>query len=134
MSSQGFDPVRGTFTQSYGSEELDASLLMIPLVGFLPPDDPRVRGTVEAIERRLSHHGFIHRYYPHTSHSVDGIGEGEFWVIELLVSYNGSPPMFGVSIIRFRGERIARESFGMIGKGEYLYRLVPEYDSVNSEK
>src|SRR5262249_3372744 len=46
---KGFDPKRNTFAQSYGSEALDASLLMIPLVGFLPPDDPRVRGTVEAI-------------------------------------------------------------------------------------
>jgi GH15 family glucan-1,4-alpha-glucosidase len=88
VSSQGFDPVRGTFTQFYGSEELDASLLQIPLVGFLPPEDPRVRGTVEAIEQRLSHQGFIRRYDPR-SHSVDGIGEGEgvflpcsFWMVD----------------------------------------------------
>ena len=55
VSSQGYDPVRGTFTQYYGSEELDASLLMIPLVGFLPPEDPRVAGTVEAIEQILDY-------------------------------------------------------------------------------
>ena len=48
--------------QSYGSKELDASLLMIPLVGFLPADDPRVRGTVEAIERDLMRDGFVARY------------------------------------------------------------------------
>ncbi|HVE38569.1 MAG TPA: glycoside hydrolase family 15 protein [Planctomycetota bacterium] len=89
VSSQGFDPVRGTFTQFYGSEELDAALLMIPLVGFLPPEDPRVRGTVEAIEQQLSHQGFILRYDPRTSRSVDGIGEGEgvflpcsFWLAD----------------------------------------------------
>ena len=50
---KGFDPARGTFTQSYGSRELDAALLLIPMVGFLPPDDPRVIGTVEAIQREL---------------------------------------------------------------------------------
>ena len=53
VCEQGFDAERGAFTQSYGSQELDASLLMMPLVGFLPADDPRVRGTVEAIEREL---------------------------------------------------------------------------------
>ena len=51
VCAHGFDAERGTFTQSYGSQELDASLLLIPLVGFLPATDPRVRGTVEAIER-----------------------------------------------------------------------------------
>jgi GH15 family glucan-1,4-alpha-glucosidase len=50
---QGYDADRNTFVQSYGGKELDASLLMIPLVGFLPPGDPRFRGTVEAIERDL---------------------------------------------------------------------------------
>ena len=48
---EGYDPELGSFVQSYGSKQLDASLLMIPLVGFLPADDPRVRGTVAAIER-----------------------------------------------------------------------------------
>src|SRR3546814_7152332 len=50
----GWDPARRTFTQSYGSTELDASLLMIPMVGFLPPDDERVVGTIEAVQRELS--------------------------------------------------------------------------------
>jgi GH15 family glucan-1,4-alpha-glucosidase len=59
---EAYDPERNTFTQSYGSKELDASLLLIPLVGFLPPDDPRVRGTVEAIERELCVDGFVLRY------------------------------------------------------------------------
>ena len=52
----------GSFVQSYGSKELDASLLLLPTVGFLPPTDPRVRGTVEAVERRLFVDGFLLRY------------------------------------------------------------------------
>ena len=51
-----------SFVQSYGSKHLDASLLLLPLVGFLPPDDPRVRGTLQAIERRLLVDGFVMRY------------------------------------------------------------------------
>jgi GH15 family glucan-1,4-alpha-glucosidase len=62
VCERGYDPDRGTFTQSYGSRELDASLLLIALVGFLPPSDPRVRGTVEAIERELCQDGFVLRY------------------------------------------------------------------------
>src|SRR5262249_33999382 len=50
VCANGFDPERGCFTQSYGSRELDAALLLIPRVGFLPPDDPRVIGTVEAVQ------------------------------------------------------------------------------------
>jgi GH15 family glucan-1,4-alpha-glucosidase len=74
----GFDAELGTFVQAYGSRQLDASLLMMPLVGFLPPDDPRVRGTVDAIERRLMVDGLVHRY--DTSTEVDGLppGEGAF--------------------------------------------------------
>src|SRR5262249_43922395 len=49
---RGFDPEQGTFVQSYGSKHLDASLLLLPLVGFLPPDDPRVRPTIRACARR----------------------------------------------------------------------------------
>ncbi len=74
----GYDSELGAFVQSYGSKELDASLLMIPLVGFLPPTDPRVRGTVEAIERTLMFDGFVARY--RTESDVDGLpaGEGAF--------------------------------------------------------
>lgn len=53
VCTHGFDPQIGSFVQSYGSTELDASLLLLPTVGFLPPGDPRVRGTVEAVEGRL---------------------------------------------------------------------------------
>jgi len=89
VCSQGFDPVRRSFTQYYGSEELDASLLMIPLVGFLPPEDPRMSGTVEAIEQQLSRNGFIRRYDQRLAQPVDGIGEEEgvflpcsFWLAD----------------------------------------------------
>ncbi|MHC0430492.1 glycoside hydrolase family 15 protein [Streptomyces sp. O3] len=63
VCEKGYDPERNTFTQSYGSKELDASLLVIPQVGFLPPDDKRVVGTIEAIQRELStSDGFVLRY------------------------------------------------------------------------
>jgi GH15 family glucan-1,4-alpha-glucosidase len=83
----GFDAHRNTFTQYYGSQDLDASLLMIPLVGFLPPDDPRVVGTVRAIERELLWNGFVQRY--HTKEHLDGLPPGEgvflactFWLAD----------------------------------------------------
>jgi GH15 family glucan-1,4-alpha-glucosidase len=84
---QGFDPARNTFTQYYGSQELDASLLMIPLVGFLPADDPRVVGTVAAIEHDLMSGGFVHRY--RAREHIDGLPPGEgifiacsFWLAD----------------------------------------------------
>jgi GH15 family glucan-1,4-alpha-glucosidase len=67
VCTRGFDPQVGSFVQSYGSRELDASLLLLPTVGFLPPTDPRVRGTVDAVERRLLVDGFLLRYDPITS-------------------------------------------------------------------
>jgi GH15 family glucan-1,4-alpha-glucosidase len=87
VCEQGFDPKHKTFVQAYGSRELDASLLMIPLVGFLPPEDPRVRGTVEAIEHELLHDGFVHRY--DSNSTEDGLPPGEgvflacsFWLAD----------------------------------------------------
>src|SRR5262249_2073037 len=62
ICSQGFNQSLNAFTQSFGSSELDASLLRLPIVGFLPADDPRVRGTVAAIERELVSDGFVLRY------------------------------------------------------------------------
>jgi GH15 family glucan-1,4-alpha-glucosidase len=78
VCARGFDGERNSFVQAYGSKALDASLLMLPLVGFLPPDDPRVVGTVEAIERELMRDGFVIRYA--TEGGVDGLpaGEGAF--------------------------------------------------------
>ncbi|MEV5984322.1 glycoside hydrolase family 15 protein [Streptomyces sp. NPDC052051] len=62
VCERGYDPGQNTFTQFYGSRALDASLLLIPQVGFLPPDDPRVIGTVEAVRARLAPDGFMRRY------------------------------------------------------------------------
>jgi GH15 family glucan-1,4-alpha-glucosidase len=78
VCAHGFDTDRNAFVQYYGTKDLDASLLMIPLVGFLPPSDPRVIGTVAAIEKELLINGFVQRYTPH--HEVDGLGslEGAF--------------------------------------------------------
>ena len=75
---RGFDPELGSFVQAYGSKSLDASLLLLPLVGFLPPTDPRIAGTVKAIEQRLIVDGFVMRY--DTGEVVDGLppGEGAF--------------------------------------------------------
>jgi GH15 family glucan-1,4-alpha-glucosidase len=89
VCEHGFDDELGSFTQSYGSKELDASLLLIPLVGFLPASDPRVRGTIDAIERGLVEEGFVLRY--RTQESVDGLPPGEgvflpcsFWLVDCL--------------------------------------------------
>jgi len=78
VCAKGFDAELGSFVQSYGGKTLDASLLMIALVGFLPADDPRVGGTVAAIERELLRDGFVIRY--NTAEPVDGLpaGEGAF--------------------------------------------------------
>jgi GH15 family glucan-1,4-alpha-glucosidase len=78
ICDRGFNKRRNAFTQSFGGRELDASLLLIPVVGFLPVHDPRMRGTVAAIERELLLDGFVLRY--RTSTDVDGLppGEGAF--------------------------------------------------------
>jgi GH15 family glucan-1,4-alpha-glucosidase len=88
VCEQGFDRDLDSFTQSYGSKALDASLLLIPIVGFLPADDPRVVGTVAAIEKSLVHDGFVARYA--TEGSVDGLSGGEgtflpcsFWLVDV---------------------------------------------------
>lgn len=78
---EGYDAERGAFVQSYGSKELDASLLLMPQLGFLPITDARVVGTIRAIERELTWHGFTMRYaMHHGSEDVDGLppGEGTF--------------------------------------------------------
>jgi GH15 family glucan-1,4-alpha-glucosidase len=87
---EGYDAERGAFVQFYGSKHLDASLLMMPLVGFLPATDPRVRSTIEAIERELTTGAFVARYK--TDPEVDGLPEGEgsfllcsFWLVDCLV-------------------------------------------------
>jgi GH15 family glucan-1,4-alpha-glucosidase len=88
VCEHGFDSDLGSFVQSYGSQELDASLLLLPLVGFLPASDERIRGTVEAIERELLQDGFVLRYRTHEE-GVDGLPPGEgvflpcsFWLAD----------------------------------------------------
>jgi GH15 family glucan-1,4-alpha-glucosidase len=87
VCQQGFDPELDSFVQSYGNKHLDASLLMMPLVGFLPADDPRVIGTVKAIETHLIENGFVGRYTQDPA--VDGLPHGEgtflacsFWLAD----------------------------------------------------
>ncbi len=89
---RGYDSGRGAFVQSYGSQELDASLLMIALVGFLPARDPRVAGTVRAIERELCRDGFVERYATERAVNVDGLPGREgaflpctFWLVDNLI-------------------------------------------------
>ncbi len=78
--ANGWSDKRQSFVQSYGSDALDASLLLMPLVGFLPPEDPRIVSTVEAIRRDLTHDGLVLRY--HTDETEDGLtgNEGTFLV------------------------------------------------------
>jgi GH15 family glucan-1,4-alpha-glucosidase len=89
VCERGYDPVRGTFTQYYGSEELDASTLTIPLVGFLPATDERVGGTIDAVIDGLARDGFVSRYS--TAATDDGLSgdEGQFlacsfWLVSAL--------------------------------------------------
>ncbi|HWL06507.1 MAG TPA: glycoside hydrolase family 15 protein [Xanthobacteraceae bacterium] len=86
----GIDPQTGGFVQSYGSKELDASLLLLPVIGFLPPEDPRIRATVEQIETRLMVDGFLLRY--DSQRAPDGLPPEEgaflacsFWLVDAYV-------------------------------------------------
>jgi GH15 family glucan-1,4-alpha-glucosidase len=102
VCERGYDPKQNAFVQSFGDTTLDASLLLIPLVGFLPPDDPRVQGTVAAIERKLLRDGFVLRY--DTGTEVDGLPPGEgaflacsFWLVDnyvLLGRYDEAEALF----------------------------------------
>jgi GH15 family glucan-1,4-alpha-glucosidase len=89
VCEEGYDRKRKTFTQYYGSEELDAAVLMIPIVGFLPGTDARVTGTIDALRSELGHDGFISRYS--TSATDDGLPGSEaqflacsFWLVTAL--------------------------------------------------
>jgi GH15 family glucan-1,4-alpha-glucosidase len=90
VCQEGFDPDRGAFTQYFGSKQLDASLLLTPLVGFLPATDKRVKSTIEVIEKELVVDGFVMRY-SEDYEDVDGLPKGEgaflacsFWLIDCL--------------------------------------------------
>jgi GH15 family glucan-1,4-alpha-glucosidase len=89
VCDRGYDAERRTFTQSFGRPELDASLLMVPLVGFLPATDERVAGTVAAVERHLLRDGFVYRYGEDSHGTIDGLPTGEnaflpcsFWLAD----------------------------------------------------
>lgn len=90
VCAHGYNAARGCFVQSYGGHELDAALLMLPLVGFLPASDPRIQGTVKAIEEDLLVDGLVRRY--RTEAVTDGLPQGEgvflacsFWYVDNLV-------------------------------------------------
>jgi GH15 family glucan-1,4-alpha-glucosidase len=90
VCERGYDAELGSFVQSYGSKDLDASLLLMPSVGFLPVTDPRIAGTIRAIEERLVVNGLVLRY--RTSEQVDGLPPGEgvflacsFWLVDVYV-------------------------------------------------
>ncbi|HKS92963.1 MAG TPA: glycoside hydrolase family 15 protein [Tepidiformaceae bacterium] len=89
VCKKGFSLKRNAFIQHYDSDDLDASLLMIPMVGFLPPDDPRVIGTLDAVGKNLMHDGLVQRY--NTQTGTDGLPPGEgaflacsFWYVDNL--------------------------------------------------
>jgi GH15 family glucan-1,4-alpha-glucosidase len=93
VCAQGYNAARGSFVQSYETDALDASLLLMPLVGFLPIDDPRITGTIAAIERELMQEGLVLRY--RTEQSRDGLPPGEgvflacsFWLVNVMVMQN----------------------------------------------
>ena len=89
VCAKGYNETLGTFTQYYGATEVDASLLQIPLLGFLPCSDPRVAGTIATVERELYEDGYLHRYRTRGDGDVDGLPEGEgaflacsFWLAD----------------------------------------------------
>ena len=91
VCEKGFNAEKNSFVQYYGSDQLDSSLLMLARVGFLPPTDPRIIGTVEAIQRELMVDGFVLRYPTSDDDGVDGLPAGEgtflmttFWLVDNL--------------------------------------------------
>ncbi len=91
ICQRGLDPRRGCFVRAYGSAEVDASLLLLPLVGFLPPGDERVIRTLKAVQDELCEDGFVRRYRTDEQGAADGVGGGEgaflacsFWLVDNL--------------------------------------------------
>ena len=122
VCAHGFDQRRNAFVQSYDSTALDASLLLIPMVGFLPADDGRVQGTVAAIERELIRHGLVIRY--DTGAKTDGLppGEGVFLACSFWLADN---------YILSGRDREARELFErLLALRNDLGLLAEEYDPI----
>jgi GH15 family glucan-1,4-alpha-glucosidase len=125
VCEKGYNKEVGAFTQYYGSDQLDASVLMIPLVGFLPATDPRVVSTVEAVEKGLVEGGFVLRYRTADDGSVDGLSGREgaflacsFWLVDCL-------HMIGRT-------KDAEEMFGrLLDLRNELGLLSEEYDAVD---
>lgn len=122
ICAQGFEPSINSFVQHYGAMEPDASLLVLPIVGFLPPDDPRIIGTVEAVERMLMKDGLVLRYLPEPT--VDGLPGAEgaflacsFWLADALVVLG-----------RTEDARVLFER--LLGLSNDLGLLAEEYDPV----
>jgi GH15 family glucan-1,4-alpha-glucosidase len=124
VCKKGFDKKLNSFVQSYGSRQLDASCLLIGLVGFLPPDDPRVIGTVEAIEKRLMKNGFVERY--DTKKTNDGLSGGEgaflacsFWMVTslwLMGRKADAKAMFGRLLALRNDVGLLSEEYDPVGK------------------
>jgi GH15 family glucan-1,4-alpha-glucosidase len=98
LLARGFDRERNTFIQRYGSPAVDASLLQLPLLGFLPADDPRMTGTTAAIARDLDDSGILLRYQPHPPADTDGLPPGQagylpgsFWLVQSLAAAGHAP-------------------------------------------
>jgi GH15 family glucan-1,4-alpha-glucosidase len=120
VCERGFDRELNSFVQAYGTKQLDASLLLIPLVGFLPPEDPRVRGTLQAIEERLLiEDEFVLRY--ETKQTADGLPAGEgaflacsFWLVDNYIlqgRYAEARTLFGRLLLRCNDVGLLAEEF-----------------------
>jgi GH15 family glucan-1,4-alpha-glucosidase len=121
--AHGYDKKRGTFAQAYGSDQLDASLLLLPCVGFLPISDPRVTGTVAAIERRLLCDGLVMRYSTEDVEDALPPGEGaflacSFWLVD-------------VYILQERFEEAENLFRRLVGLSNELGLLSEEYDAAS---
>lgn len=137
VCAHGYDADRNTFTQSYGSRALDAALLLLPRVGFLPWDDRRVVGTVEAVQQELCRDGFVLRYRP--EHSDDGLPGGEgaflacsFWLADALsgIGRNGAATELFERLLGLRNdvgllsEEYDTESGQQVGNTPQAFSLV----------
>ena len=124
VCERGFDPDQNAFVQSFGAKALDASLLLIPIVGFLKPDDPRVSGTVAAIERKLMWNGLVMRY--DTGEGTDGLPPGEgaflacsFWLADnyvMLGRYDEARALFDRLLALRNDVGLLAEEYDPVGR------------------